>query len=52
MVKTIIDLLAISEHYNGSERIEIAKGKNEYIHSWKEAFYKIKRSWHYGKRKD
>jgi hypothetical protein len=52
MIKTVIDLLILHKHYNVSERVEIAKGKYEYITSWKQSFDKIKRSWHYGKRKD
>jgi hypothetical protein len=46
MVKNIIDLLEIDEHYGVSERIEIAKGKYEYITSWKRAWEKIKRLYH------
>lgn len=51
MIKNIIDILNLTEHYNVSERVEIAKGKYEYIISWKQSFKKIKRSWKYGKRK-
>jgi len=46
MVKNIIDLLEIDEHYGVSENIEIAKGKYEYITSWKRAWEKIKRLYH------
>jgi hypothetical protein len=46
MIKNIIDLLEIDEHYGVSENIEIAKGKYEYITSWKRAWEKIKRLYH------
>jgi hypothetical protein len=49
MIKNIIDLLAIDEHYNVSERVEIAKGKYEYITSWKRAWQKIKRHLKHGR---
>jgi hypothetical protein len=44
MIKNIIDLLEIDEHYSISKNIEIAKGKYEYITSWKRAWEKIKRN--------
>lgn len=43
MIKNIIDLLNISEHYNTTDKIEIAKGKKELPSDWKEAWNKIKR---------
>ena len=43
MIKNIVDLLNISEHYGISENIDIAKGKNELPNSWKDALAKIKR---------
>ena len=43
MIKQTIDLLQIDNHYGVSERIEIAKGKYEYITSLKRALDKIKR---------
>lgn len=49
MLKTIIDLLSMNNHYNISERVEIAKGKYEYIGTWKDSWNKIKRHWKYGK---
>jgi len=49
MIKNIIDLLAIDKHYNISENVEIAKGKYEYITSWKAAWIKIKRHLKHGR---
>lgn len=46
MIKGIIDMLALNEYYGVSERVEIAKGKYEYITSWKRAWEKIKRLYH------
>lgn len=43
MIKNIIDLLQTNQFYNVSERVEIAKGKNEVVQSWKDVWYKIKR---------
>ena len=37
-------MLALDEWYGVSERVEIAKGKYEYITSWKRAWGKIKRN--------
>ena len=49
MIKNIIQLLALSEHYGISEDIDIAKGKYEYTTSWKKAWVKIKRIY-YGQK--
>jgi hypothetical protein len=46
MIKNVIELLARGEYYGISEDIEIAKGKYEYITSWKRAWQKIKRLYH------
>ena len=43
MIKNIIDLLSISEHYGVSEKVDIAKGFYELPNGWKDAFSKIKR---------
>lgn len=43
MIKDIIDLLMIREHYGKHESIEIAKGKNEIPRTWKNGFKQIKR---------
>jgi hypothetical protein len=45
MIKQILDLLALHEHYGQSEAIEIAKGKYEIPTTFKQAFNKIKRQW-------
>jgi hypothetical protein len=43
MIGSIIDLLRLDEYKNGSERIEIAKGKYKLPTGWKDVWYKIKR---------
>jgi len=43
MIKGIIDLLMIDEHYGVSETVEIAKGKYQVSFTWKDVWYKIKR---------
>ena len=43
MIKNVIDLLALYDYYGISENIDIAKGKYEYITSFKRAWDKIKR---------
>jgi hypothetical protein len=45
MIKHILDLLALHEHYGQSETIEIAKGKYKLATTWKQAFEQIKRQW-------
>jgi hypothetical protein len=45
MIKQIIDLLNMFPHYNQSEAIEIAKGRNELPSTFKMAFEQIKRQW-------
>jgi hypothetical protein len=46
MIENIIELLNQSEYKNVSDRVEIAKGKNQIPNTWKEVWYKIKRhSW-------
>ena len=45
MIKNILDLLALNEHYGQSEVIEIAKGKYKLITTWKQGFEQIKRQW-------
>lgn len=49
MIKSIIDLLGTDHFYNISQRVEIAKGKNEIPTTFKQGWYKIKRDWKYGK---
>lgn len=43
MLKNIIQLLQLHEHYAVSENIEIAKGKNELPKSFKKAIPQLKR---------
>jgi hypothetical protein len=43
MIRKIIELLIAEEHYNKSELIEIAKGKNQIPTSLKKGFTQIKR---------
>lgn len=45
MIKQILDLLALHEHYGQSEIIEIAKGKNAIPKTFKQAIEQIKRQW-------
>lgn len=45
MIKNILDLLALDEHYGQSEIIEIAKGKYQLVKTWKQGFEQIKRQW-------
>jgi hypothetical protein len=51
MISQVLNILAVDEFYGVSENIEIAKGKYELVHSWKDVWYKIKRHW-YGRRKN
>ena len=43
MIKNILELLALDNHYAQSENIEIAKGKYQLITTWRDAFKQIKR---------
>ena len=43
MIKPILDMMQMDNHYGLSERVEIAYGKYEYISSWKRAWEKLKR---------
>ena len=43
MIKGIIELLNTGEHYNVSDRVEIAKGKHQLPITWRDVWYKIKR---------
>ena len=43
MLKNIIQLLQIHDHYGVSENIEIAKGKNELPKSFKKTVPQLKR---------
>lgn len=51
MIKSIIDLLQASEWNNtGSKTIEIAKGSQELVTTFKIAKSKIKRKWQLNKK--
>lgn len=41
----IIDVLRSNKFYGAGECTEIAKGKHEYITTWKDMVRKIKRQW-------
>jgi hypothetical protein len=43
MIKEILNLLMLDNHYGQSETIEIAKGKYELPNSWSKGFNQIKR---------
>lgn len=45
MIKEILTLLFVAEHYGQSETIEIAKGKYELPNNWAKGFKQIKRQW-------
>lgn len=51
MLKNIIQLLQLHEHYGISENIEIAKGKNEILTSFKKGFKQLKRNIKWQSRK-
>ena len=43
MIKNIIDLLQRGEYYNETKRIDIAKGKYQIPHTWKQVRNTMKR---------
>lgn len=43
MLKNIIQLLQLDEHYGVSENIEIAKGKNQLLTTFKQGYRQLKR---------
>jgi hypothetical protein len=45
MIGEIIELLDKGEFYGESKSIEVLKGKNELVTTWKGASRKIKRIW-------
>ena len=45
MIKTVIDLLNISEFYGVSENIDFAKGINKKPYTWKDVRELLKRNW-------
>ncbi len=46
MIANIIKTLQSNEFYGAGENTEIAKGKNEYVTTWKGLVNKCKRIWH------
>lgn len=51
MIKQILDLLMVEDHYNQSEIIEIAKGRYQLPVTFKQAIKQIKRRAKWHKRK-
>lgn len=47
----ILDLLQEDDHFVISKEVEIAKGTNEFPYTWRKAFNKIKRAYHWQLRK-
>jgi len=45
MIKNIIDLLAVSDHYKVSKRVAFAKGNRKIPYSWKQLKELLKRLW-------
>lgn len=43
MIKNILDLLMVTDHYGKHDSIEIAKGINEIPKTWKKGYRQIKR---------
>lgn len=43
MIKLVFEMLHLSDHLAQSERIEIAKGKNELPETWADTIKQIKR---------
>lgn len=49
-ISFIIKVLQEKDHFAGGECIEIAKGKHEYVTTWKGFRRKIKRLWRLRKK--
>jgi len=45
MIAHILKMLSIDDFYGESDNIDIAKGKNQIVTTWKQGFKKIKREW-------
>lgn len=45
MIKEILNLLMLDNHYGQSETIEISKGKYEIPTTWSKGINQIKRQW-------
>jgi hypothetical protein len=46
MIKNVIDLLAIGEHYKISKNVDFAKGSHKIPYNWKQLKNLLKRLWH------
>ena len=46
MIANIIKTLQSNDFYGSGEYTELAKGKNEYVTTWKGLVNKCKRIWH------
>lgn len=46
MIKNIIDLLVMSDHYGVSRSVDTAKGKYKIPYSWKSVREQLKRIWY------
>lgn len=49
MISQVLNILVADEFYGVSDNIEIAKGKYEIIHTWKDVWYKLKRHYYHGR---
>ena len=45
MIVNIINILQSSEYYGAGDNVEIAKGKFEYVSTWKGFKRKVRRQW-------
>jgi hypothetical protein len=45
MIKDIIDLLAMDNHYGISKQVDIAKGRYKIAYNWRDGKQLIKRIW-------
>ena len=45
MINRVIDIISEYKLYNFSNEVEIVKGKNEYVTTYKDAFKKLNRAW-------
>jgi hypothetical protein len=46
MIRSLIDLLAMSDYYGVSKSVDIAKGKYKIPYNWNEGKKQIKRIWY------
>lgn len=45
MISEVINLLQSNKWVGVSDKVEVAKGKNQWIYSWKQLWHLIKRRW-------